>query len=94
MGQQEVKVEFIEDIYGEREIRTEYPGKEKSMSLVFAWGLGFLLSIMVRYMCPLRHLGTGQNQDRVRVSFISHSFPEVMGLGTKVFGVSSLRECL
>lgn len=42
---------------------------------VFAWGLGFLLTIVVRYTCLLRHPGTGQNKDRIQVSVISHLFP-------------------
>ena len=38
-------------------------GKERRVSLMFAWGLGFLLRIVVYCMCPLRHQGTGENKD-------------------------------
>jgi len=38
----------------------------------------------------IRHPGTGQNKDRVQVSFINHLFPEARGLGVKVPGVSGL----
>lgn len=53
-------------IYIEREMnRTSGRlGKEKTMSLVFAWGWGLLLAIVVWCACPLRHLGTGQNKSR------------------------------
>ena len=37
--------------------------KERRKSLVFAWGLYFLLRTVVWYMCPLRHPGKGQNKD-------------------------------
>lgn len=77
------------DIYIERDgWIVQETQKGKSMELFFAWGLGFLLAIVVWCACPLRYPGTGQNQDRVQGSFISHSFPALMGLGVKVFGVS------
>ena len=45
---------------------------------------------MVWCTCPIRHPRTGQNKDRVQVSFIRHSFPEARCLGFKVFLVSIL----
>ena len=68
-------------IYRERERETNGVsgrlGKEKSMSLLFAWGLEFLIVIVVWCTGPLRYPGTGQSKDRGQVSFISHSFPKV-----------------
>lgn len=57
-----MRVEFIEDI--ERADTHERLGdweslKGWSMSLVFVWGLEFLLRVMVGYRCPFRQLGTG-----------------------------------
>ena len=60
--------------------------KEKGMSLLFAWGLGVLLAILI--WCPLKHPGSDQNfldqsdqKGHGSRSFISNSFPEVRGLG-------------
>ena len=62
----------------------------KGGSLVFSWGLGFLLAAVIWCTYLLRHPGTGQKKDRVQVSFMSHSFPEARCLGIKVFWVSGL----
>ena len=62
------------------------------MSLIFAWGLKFLLAIVVWCTCPLRHPETGQNKDRVQVSFISHLLPKTRGPGIKVLEVTGLGE--
>lgn len=48
------------------------------MSLVVAWGLGFLLGIMVQCTCLPRHPGT---KTSVSVSSISHICPGARALG-------------
>lgn len=77
---------------GERERKRErgrdrwtrvWETQEKSMSFVFTWGLGVFLAVMIWSMCPLKHPRTDQNKDRVQVSFLSNSIPEVRGLGSK-----------
>ena len=55
--------------------------KERRMSLVSTWGLGFLLKIVVWYPCLLRHPGTKMS---VSVSSISHLCPGARGLGESV----------
>lgn len=69
-------------------------GKEKSMSLLFVWGLEFLLVIIVWCTGPLSYTEIGQSKDKGQVSFISHSFPEVRDVGNKMFGVNGLGESL
>ena len=61
--------------------------QKRSMSLIFAWGLGFLLMTVVWHTCPLRYPGTGQNKDRGQVSIISHLFPGARGRRGAVLGV-------
>lgn len=67
----EVKAEFIEDKYVERESvcvrKREWYWKEKSISFILSWGLGFLLVIVVWCACPLRYPRNGQSKDRVQV---------------------------
>ena len=77
MSHQEVKAEFTEDVKREqRWIIQETLKRKRRVCLIFAWGLGILLTIVVWCMCPPRYPGTGQNKNRVQVSFISHSFLE------------------
>lgn len=46
MNKKEVRTEFTDGT--ERvQVQTEHPGKERRESLVFAWGLRFLLRIVV-----------------------------------------------
>lgn len=57
--QKEMKAEFIEDIEkADIEWRSRRLEKERSKSLIFVQGLGFLLRIVVWGTCPLRHSGT------------------------------------
>ena len=48
----------------------------------------FLLTIVVWGTCPLRHPGSGQNEDKVEVSIISHLFPDTRGLGNEMSSTS------
>lgn len=60
VSQWEVKAEFVEDI---ERAGTDGPsrrlGKEKSMSLLFVQGVGFLLKMVVCCPCRIRHPGIG-----------------------------------
>ena len=48
--------------------------RSKGESLFFAWGLGFLLMIVVWCTGPLWHPETGLNKDRGHVCIINHRF--------------------
>lgn len=63
----------------------ECPGDSegKRGSLVFAWGLGFFLAIVVWCVCLLRLAGIGQNKDRVQVHH-KPLFLESEGLGMEM----------
>lgn len=65
-----------------REIQTELLGdlERKRGSLVSAVFFFFLLTTVVWCTCPLRHPETGQNEDKVQVSIVSHLFPEARDL--------------
>lgn len=92
-----MKAGFTEGIYEkEREIQTECPEiqKGKQYESPLCLGSGVFIGDCGLVLCSLSHPGTGQNKDRVHLSFISHSFPEVRGLDIHVFGVSGLAECL
>lgn len=56
------------------------------MSLTVAWGLGFLLGIVVQCLCLLMHPGTKMS---VEVCSAHH-----VRSGTRAFGVSGLGKCL
>ena len=53
MSQQEVKAELTEDIERDTDRASERLKKRKSMSLIFTWGQGFLLVIVVWYSALL-----------------------------------------
>lgn len=60
MSQPEVGAEFVENLgRADTDGASERLGKERSMSLIFVQGLGFLLRKVTWYMCPLRDPGTG-----------------------------------
>ena len=59
-----MRAEFIEDTECGYRWSIWGLGKETHMSLIFAWGLGFLLRSMVRCKCPLRHPGTNENKGK------------------------------
>lgn len=76
------------------QIQTEHLGDSERkwrMSLIFAWDLGFLLSMVVWCSCPLRHPWFGQN-DEYQVSFISHLCPGAKGLDMRLSWVSGLKK--
>lgn len=60
MSQQEVKAEFIEGTE-RKQVQKKWPGdsewKVGSLSLSFAWGLGFFIED--HGLCPFRRPGTG-----------------------------------
>lgn len=86
MNREEVRAEVIEDTdKASRRCR-----KERREKPIFAPGLGFLLTVVVWCMCPLRHPATGQNKDRGLVSIVSHLFLGTRGLGIKTSSASVL----
>ena len=76
-----MKAELIEGI--ERvQVRDRMSGtvrKERRESHLHLESGGFLLTIVVWCLCPLRHPETGQNKDRVQVSIISDLLPRARG---------------
>ena len=59
-----MRAEFIEDIeIVQRDRVSGILGKERRVSFIFAWGMPFLLRMVVYYTCLFRHLRTGQNKD-------------------------------
>lgn len=82
VSQEEVKAELTEDIERDTEGAWE--------SLIFAWRLGFLPTIVVWCMCPLGHPEVGQHEDKVPVSIISHLFPEARGSQCQDAGADGL----
>ena len=88
--QQKMKAQFDRDIAKYRwGIQETWKGKEGVSSLFQAWW--FLLMIVVSCTCPLRKPGTGENEDKVQVSIISHLFPEARGLGIKISRACGLK---
>lgn len=75
MSHQEVKAELAEDT---EQIETECLEdleRKWRRGLIFVWGLGFSLMIMVCCTCPHKHPGTDGSKGRVQVSITSHLFP-------------------
>lgn len=82
-SQQEVKAEFIEGVQVCRECRSRQSlgdSDRKGGSLVFVWGLGFLLR-QWSGMCVL---------SGIQMSFISQLFFGARGHGIKMFSASGL----
>ena len=52
--------------------------RKRVSCLLGLWGC--LVMIVVWCTCPLRHPETGQNEDKVQVSIVSHLFPEARDL--------------
>lgn len=68
--------------------------RKRRMNLVFAWGLEFLLRIVIWWCtCLLGHSGTGRIRTSVQASSISHLCPKARGLGVRVSVVSGLGKC-
>lgn len=87
------KQNCIEDIYKEIQMEHAEDSERKGGRLTLAdGGLGFLLVIVVWWLCSLRHPRTGQTRMRAQVSSISHLCSRACGLGIKVFGLSGLEK--
>lgn len=79
VSQQGVKAEFIEEKANTDGLSVPRLGKERK-SLGFVRGVEVVMTIVDWCICPLRHAGTGQNEDNVRMPNVNHLLPEVRGL--------------